>query len=102
MPADERMVLPAPGAHAMECALCIASVAIIPSAWIFTLLRKGASIRQAQSGAYAVLCASAIGCLTLRLAEANDSMLHAASWHYLPTLLFARSVRYRLAVRQNR
>ena len=89
LPLDGRMVMPLPGAHAMECALCIGAVALVPSAVIFSLLRKGASVRQFQAGSFAVLAASAIGCLTLRLAEANDSMMHLASWHYGPTLLFA-------------
>ena len=89
MPLDARMVMPLPGAHGMECAICIGSVALIPSALIFALLRKGASVRQFQAGSFAVLAASSIGCLTLRLAEANDSMMHLASWHYGPTVLFA-------------
>lgn len=89
IPLDARMVMPLPGAHAMECAICIGSVALIPSALIFAVLRKGASVRQFQAGSFAVLAASGIGCLTLRLAEANDSMMHLASWHYGPTLLFA-------------
>ncbi|MFZ1295113.1 MAG: NrsF family protein, partial [Pseudomonadales bacterium] len=86
---DVRMVMPATSEAATECALCIAAVAMIPSALIFILLRKGASVRQYQAGAFALLAAGSIGCLTLRLAEANDSMLHLAAWHYLPTLLFA-------------
>lgn len=90
MPVDTRMVMPeGAGVHAMECAICIASVALIPSALIFALLRKGASIRQFQAGTFAVLTASSIGCLTLRLAEANDSIMHLVQWHYVPTLLFA-------------
>jgi hypothetical protein len=88
MPLDTRMVMPTPGAHAMECAICIGAVSLVPSALIFALLRKGASVHQFQAGAFAVLAATAIGCLTLRLAEANDSMMHLVSWHYLPTLLF--------------
>jgi len=88
-PTDARMVVPGPDAHGIECALCIGLVALFPSALIFALLRRGASVRQFQAGFLAVLTASAIGCLTLRLAEANDSMLHLLSWHYLPTLLFA-------------
>lgn len=89
MPLDVGMVMPLPGTHGMECALCIGSVALVPSALIFALLRKGASVRQFQAGSFAVLAASSIGCLTLRLAEANDSMMHLVSWHYGPTLLFA-------------
>ena len=89
MPPDGRMILPEEGAHGIECALCIASIALIPSAILFAILRKGASIRQFQAGSFAILAAAALGCLTLRLAEANDSPLHLAVWHYLPTLLFA-------------
>jgi hypothetical protein len=36
-----------------------------------------------------VLAASGVGCLTLRLAELNDSIEHLLQWHYVPTLLFA-------------
>jgi hypothetical protein len=88
MPLDIRMVMPLPGAHAMKCAICIGAVAFAPSAIIFALLRRGACVRPFQAGSFAVLAATAIGCLTLRLAEANDSMMHLVSWHYLPTLLF--------------
>lgn len=90
IPADTRMVMPeGTGVHTMECALCIASMALVPSALIFALLRKGASVHQFQAGSFAVLASSAIGCLTLRLAEANDSLMHLVQWHYVPTVLFA-------------
>lgn len=89
MPHDPMMAMPELGAHGMECALCIASVAIVPSALIFGLLRKGASVHPLRSGSFAVLAASGIGCITLRLAEVNDSLMHLVGWHYLPTLLFA-------------
>ena len=89
MPLGGRLVMPQPGAHAMDCAICIGAVALIPSAFIFALLRKGASVCQLQAGSFAVLAATTIGCLTLRLAEPNDSIIHLVSWHYLPTLLFA-------------
>jgi hypothetical protein len=90
MPNDARMVIPeGTGIHAIECAICIASVALVPSALIFALLRKGATVRQLQAGSFAVLAASAIGGLTLRLAEENDSIMHLVQWHYVPTLLFA-------------
>lgn len=89
MPLDARMVMPEVGNHAMECALCIGSVAMLPSALLFGILRQGATVRPMQAGAFAVLASSAIGCLTLRLSEANDSLMHLASWHYLPTLIFA-------------
>jgi len=89
IPPDARMVMPKLGPHAMDCALCIASVAMFPSALLFGILRQGATVRPMQAGALAVLASSAIGCLTLRLSESNDLLMHLALWHYLPTLLFA-------------
>jgi hypothetical protein len=89
MPYVPVTVSPQLSVHDMECALCIASISIIPSALIFRILRKGASIHALRSGSFAGLAAAGIGCLTLRLAEANDSLMHLAGWHYLPTLLFA-------------
>ncbi len=90
IPIDTRMViLEEPGIHDMECAICIASAALIPSVLIFALLRKGASVRQFQAGSLSVLAASGIGGLTLRFAEANDSIIHLVQWHYAPTVLLA-------------
>ena len=87
-PHDARMIFPDVD-NGMECSFCIAAIALIPSALVFALLRKGASIHQLQSGTFAVLTAASIGCLTLRLAEQNDSLAHLVTWHYLPTLAFA-------------
>jgi len=90
LPVDARMVLPVgTGVHGMECTLCIASVAAIPSALLFMLIRKGASTHPFKAGCFVTLTAASIGCLTLRLAEVNDSLVHLVQWHYLPTLLFA-------------
>lgn len=89
MPYDPRMVIPSSGMHGMECALCIASVAIVPSALVFGILRKGASVTPLRAASFAVLAAAGLGCLTLRLAEASDSLVHLAAWHYTPTLAFA-------------
>ncbi len=76
-------------AHGMECAICIGAVAIIPSAIAMYLIRKGASTKPLLSGMYAVLACAAIGCLVLRLIEANDGPTHLLLWHYFPTLGFA-------------
>jgi hypothetical protein len=89
LPHDVAMVMPPVGAHAMECALCIGAVALIPSALLFMILRKGATVQRLDAGFFAVLAASGVGCLTLRLAEMNDSLEHLLQWHYVPTLLFA-------------
>jgi hypothetical protein len=89
IPHDARMMMPEISNHGMECAIFISSLALTPSAFIFALLRKGASVRQFQSGSFVVLSTSSIGCLTLRLAEENDSIIHLLQWHYVPTMLFA-------------
>ncbi len=89
MPPDAGAVLPVTGSHGMECALCIGAVALIPAALLFFLIRQGASVAPLQAGSFAVLAAAGVGGPTLRLAEANDSLLHLAVWHYVPTLIFA-------------
>lgn len=89
LPADPMMIIPPPGGHSIECAICVASVAFIPSALIFALLRKGASVSPIKAGSFAVLAATGLSCLTLRLAEDNDSIRHLLLSHYMPTLLFA-------------
>ena len=76
-------------AAGLECSICIALLSTIPSAFVFAILKKGASVRPFMSGSFAVFTASGIGCLTLRLGEANDSLMHLTQWHYLPTLVFA-------------
>lgn len=73
----------------MECSICIALISTLPSAFVFALLKRGASVRPFMAGSYAVFTSAGIGCLTLRLAEPNDSLMHLTQWHYLPTLLFA-------------
>lgn len=89
LPVDSTMVMPAFSLQGRECALCIAVLCLVPSAMLFSLLRKGASVMPKRAGIYSVLAASAIGCITQRIAEMNDSLMHLAVWHYLPTLLFA-------------
>lgn len=73
----------------MECATCIAMVSIFPSALMFAVLRKGATIHPFRAGSFAVLTASAMGCLGLRLEEVDGSLMHLVISHYLPTLVFA-------------
>ncbi|MDX1923075.1 MAG: DUF1109 domain-containing protein [Alphaproteobacteria bacterium] len=73
----------------LECALCLAGLSAIPSALMFAVIKHGATVHPFQAGAFSVFTAAGIGCLTLRLAEQTDNMMHLALWHYLPTLLFA-------------
>lgn len=90
LPADPRMILPMPGeTHSMGCTVCIGLVSLLPSALMLVVLRAGASAAPPLSGLYIVLAAASLGCLIVRLKEMNDSLLHLAAWHYLPTLVFA-------------
>lgn len=89
MPAHPTMVLSAEAAHPMECTLSIAATAILPTALIFMLLRKGATLMPLGAGALAVVTSWSVSVLTLRLAEANDSIMHLLTWHYLPSIGFA-------------
>ncbi len=75
--------------HEMECTICIASVSLLPSVLTFWMLRKGSTLDPMRAGSFAVLIATGIGCLTLRLSEENVTYLHLITWHYLPTFLFA-------------
>ena len=43
----------------------------------------------ASAGLLAVIAAVSVGAITLRLAEANDEIMHLLSWHYLPSIFFA-------------
>jgi len=90
MPEDPLMVLGGEYAHhTYECTLCIAGSTIIPVSVLLFVLHRGATVRPHLSGIFATISAAAIGCLMLRLAEANDSLPHLLVWHYAPTLLFA-------------
>lgn len=88
-PQDPRMVMPDKDSHTVECALFIAMASALPAMLIFTLLRKGATLTPLQAGTLAVITASSIGALTLRLAEAEDDILHLLTWHYIPSIGFA-------------
>ncbi|MFZ4763086.1 MAG: NrsF family protein [Alphaproteobacteria bacterium] len=90
LPVDVRMILPVgEEVHKMECALCIAAVSALPSALLVGVLRRGASVKPNFSAFHSVIAATCVGCLSLRLAEANDSIPHLLLWHYVPTFLFA-------------
>lgn len=75
--------------HGLSCTVAIAAVAFVPSAIVMWWLSRGAVVHPMRAGSLAVLTGSALGCLVVRLHEANDSMVHVVVWHYLPTMLFA-------------
>ena len=75
--------------HDMECTLCITAIAALPSFLAVRLLRKGASTQPFSAVAFAVLAATAVGCLVLRLSEMNDDPWHLIAWHYAPIFLYA-------------
>jgi hypothetical protein len=89
LPQDARMVMSDATSHSHECTTYIAFSSILPAALIFGLLRKGASVMPMQAGLLAVIAAASVSAVTLRLAEANDEIMHLLSWHYLPSIIFA-------------
>ena len=86
---DLRMIVPEIDLHTMECTRCILLVALIPAAFTFAILQKGATTLPLQAGAFTVLAASALGYLILRFHEASDAISHLLIWHYFPMLFFA-------------
>ena len=89
LPQDAHMVMSDADSHTHECTQYIALSSILPAALIFGLLRKGASVMPMQAGLLAVIAAVSVGAITLRLAEANDDIMHLLTWHYLPSIFFA-------------
>ncbi|MBU6339548.1 MAG: DUF1109 family protein [Rickettsiales bacterium] len=75
--------------HNIKCSICIAAFAIIPSFYFFYILRKGANIHPLKSGALAIIAASTIACIALRISEQNDLLSHLLFWHYLPVIIFS-------------
>lgn len=73
--------------HTYECTFCIILVSLLPAVWILYTLRKFASVHYRLAGGLALLSASSIGALWLRLYEVNDSIIHVVEWHYLPMLV---------------
>ncbi|NBV07165.1 MAG: DUF1109 domain-containing protein [Proteobacteria bacterium] len=75
--------------HGLQCALCIVISSSVPAAFIFAILRRGASVLPKQSGFFTILAASSLSYFVTRLDEVNDSVIHLFIWHYLPILFFA-------------
>ncbi len=75
--------------HGIECLLCITMFAILPSFIIFKLLRKQATTHYYLAGMVAILSASSIGAIILRISENNDSVIHLIKWHYLPVIVLS-------------
>lgn len=89
LPQSTLMVMSDANSHTHECTEYIAYAAIFPAALIFMLLKTGASVIPMQAGLLAVIASVSLGALTLRLAEANDEIIHLLTWHYIPSIFFA-------------
>lgn len=72
--------------HSVQCLIFIASLTLLPAAWIFYAMCKLASTHPYLAGSIALLSAFSIGALSLRLSEQTDSILHVMQWHYLPMI----------------
>ena len=72
--------------HSVQCLMFIASLTLLPAAWMFYMMRSLASTHPYLAGSIALLSAFSIGALSLRLSEQTDSILHVMQWHYLPMI----------------
>lgn len=78
---------PLPGSS-YHCTISITLLALLPTVWIFYVMRKFASTHLYLAGGIAILFAFSIGAIWLRLYEINDSTMHVIQWHYLPMVGF--------------
>lgn len=79
---------PDPG-HGFQCLFCITLFSTFSIIWLTIVLRKQAVTHYYAAGLAVFLASYSIGCLTLRLTEAVDSVSHLVEWHYLPMLGFS-------------
>ncbi len=75
--------------HRFHCTLWVTGSAFFSAVILMLTIRLGATVTPMHSGALSVLAATAVGCLTLRLSEMNDSIPHLLLTHYTPSFLFA-------------
>lgn len=89
LPVHELQVLPEKEMHGMDCLICIFIVSIVPALISLFMIKSGATTQPIRAGSCAIFSATALGCLTLRIAEMNDYLPHLLTWHYLPIFVFA-------------
>jgi hypothetical protein len=75
--------------HTIECMLCILSYAALPALWILWRTRKLAPVRPLMSGVIALMMATSVGCLGVRLVESENVADGTVLWHYMPLVLFS-------------
>jgi hypothetical protein len=74
---------------AWHCVYKTTSVAIVPGALLFVMMRRAAPLHAAWAGTLALLATAAIGVLGANIICPNDRPLHMLLWHVLPLMLFA-------------
>lgn len=74
---------------AWHCVYKTTSVAAMPGAVLFVMVRRGAPLHAAWAGLLAVLAAAAMGVLGANIICPNDRPVHMLLWHVLPLLFFA-------------
>jgi hypothetical protein len=74
---------------AWHCVYKTTSVAAIPGAALFLMVRRAAPMHATWAGLLAVLATTAVGVLGANIICPNDRPLHMLLWHVAPLLLFA-------------
>ncbi len=72
-----------------ECTICICLYSSVPAFVLMRLLRKQATTAPLATGMVALLAASSMACLAIRLVEENSSIGHLIVWHYIPLVALA-------------
>src|SRR5690606_34401839 len=72
-----------------HCVYKTASVAALPGAALFLMVRQAAPLRAGWAGLLAMLATTAVGVLGANVICPNDRPLHMLVWHVLPLMLFA-------------
>ncbi len=71
-----------------QCTVGVFLMSVIPTIFLFFVLRRGAGTEPGRSGFWIILASASIACFASRVAE-HDGIEHFILWHYLPLLVFA-------------
>lgn len=74
---------------AWPCVLKTTSIAAVPGAALFVMVRRAAPLHASWVGLLAVLATAAVGVLGANVICPNDRPLHMLVWHVAPLILFA-------------
>lgn len=72
------------GGIGLSCIRDIVVLALVPSIFLFVMLKKAAPLQRGRVGVFAGLSVGALGALGTQFICHNDDPLHVIMWHYVP------------------